>query len=136
MTTPTPPASWRCWQDHQPCDSAKHGALQASPATQPTRRLDTGLLLPPGLQWYWRGQFFDQITDDAIDIHLEYGSINPTALSTMHLYPVDGAAHRVGADDAAWSYRDAEWSGVFGGIDPDPGQRRADKEWSAGYVTS
>ena len=26
-------------------------------------------LLPPGLQWYWRGDFFDRITDEAIDVH-------------------------------------------------------------------
>ena len=53
-------------------------------------------LIPTGLQWYWRGDFFDRITDEAIDVHLKYGENLPTDLSTMHLYPVDGAAGRVG----------------------------------------
>ena len=77
-------------------------------------------LLPAGLQWYWRGNFFDRITDDAIDVHTKYAENLPTDLSTMHLYPVDGAAHRIGPDDTAWAYRDAVWSGVIAGIDPDP----------------
>ena len=40
--------------------------------------------------------------------------------STMHMYPIDGAAHDVGAGDTAWSYRDAHWGSVFAGVDPDP----------------
>ena len=34
-------------------------------------------LLPPGLQWYWRGDFFDRITDEAVDIHHRFGSELP-----------------------------------------------------------
>jgi hypothetical protein len=90
-------------------------------------------LIPAGLQWYWRGDFFDEITDGAIEAHLEYGSSNPTALSTMHLYPIDGAAHRVGSHETAWSYRDAVWSGVIGGIDPDPANAETIKQWCIGY---
>jgi FAD/FMN-containing dehydrogenase len=90
-------------------------------------------LIPTGLQWYWRGDFFDRITDEALNVHLKYGENIPTALSTMHLYPVDGAAHRVGADDTAWSYRDAVWSGVIGGIDPDPANAETIKQWCINY---
>ncbi|MCZ4125388.1 FAD-binding oxidoreductase [Streptomyces sp. H39-S7] len=90
-------------------------------------------LIPKGLQWYWRGDFFNRITDDAIDVHAKYAENLPTALSTMHLYPVDGAAHRVGPDDTAWAYRDAVWSGVIGGIDPDPANAEAVKEWCVSY---
>jgi hypothetical protein len=51
----------------------------------------------------------------------------------MHLYPVDGAAHRLGRHDTAFSYRDATWSMVIAGIDPDP--RKADelRAWATGY---
>ncbi|MFF3454942.1 FAD-binding oxidoreductase [Streptomyces sp. NPDC002730] len=90
-------------------------------------------LIPAGLQWYWRGSFFDRITDEAIDVHLKYGENLPTDLSTMHLYPVDGAAHKVGADDTAWAYRDAVWSGVIAGIDPDPANAQTIKQWAVDY---
>ncbi|MEV6315669.1 FAD-binding oxidoreductase [Streptomyces sp. NPDC051776] len=90
-------------------------------------------LLPTGLQWYWRGDFFDRITDEAIDVHARYAGAIPTGLSTMHLYPVDGAVHRTGPDETAWSYRDALWSGVFAGIDPDPANAGAIRDWCVGY---
>ncbi|MFI9105810.1 FAD-binding oxidoreductase [Streptomyces fildesensis] len=90
-------------------------------------------LIPKGLQWYWRGDFFDRITDDAIDVHAKYAENLPTDLSTMHLYPVDGAAHRVAPGDTAWAYRDAMWSGVIGGIDPDPANAGLVKDWCVNY---
>ncbi|MCX4824168.1 FAD-binding oxidoreductase [Streptomyces sp. NBC_01142] len=90
-------------------------------------------LIPTGLQWYWRGHFFDRITDEAIDVHLKYGESLPTALSTMHLYPVDGAAGRVDPDATAWAYRDAVWSGVIAGIDPDPDNAETIRQWCADY---
>lgn len=90
-------------------------------------------LFPPGLQWYWRGNFFDRITDDAVDVHAKYAENLPTALSTTHLYPVDAAAHRLGPDDTAWAYRDAVWSGVIAGIDPDPDNAEQLRQWCVDY---
>ncbi|MBM7438132.1 FAD-binding oxidoreductase [Streptomyces sp. HB132] len=90
-------------------------------------------LMPAGLQWYWRGDFFDRITDDAADVHAAFAEKLPTGLSTMHMYPVDGAASRVGPDDTAWAYRDAVWSGVIAGIDPDPANAAALREWAVTY---
>ena len=90
-------------------------------------------LLPAGLQWYWRGDFFDRISDDAIEIHLKYGSTIPTMRSTMHLYPIDLAPQRVAKGETAWSYRDAVWSGIIAGIDPDPANRDVLREWSTEY---
>jgi len=90
-------------------------------------------LLPTGLQWYWRGDFFDRITDRAVDVHASFAQQMPTPLSTMHLYPVDGAARQVGAADTAWAYRDAVWSGVIAGIDPDPANAASLKRWATDY---
>ncbi|MGW8744702.1 FAD-binding oxidoreductase [Streptomyces sp. NPDC055794] len=90
-------------------------------------------VIPSGYQWYWRGDFFDRIPDAAMDVHLKYGENLPTPLSLMHLYPVDGAAHRVGRDDTAWSYRDAVWSGVLAGVDPDPANAEAIRQWCVDY---
>ena len=90
-------------------------------------------LFPSGLQWYWRGDFFNSIPDDAIDVHLRFGTQLPSMLSTIHLHAIDGAASRVGPDDTAWSYRDAVWSAVIAGIDPDPANATAIKEWAIEY---
>jgi hypothetical protein len=74
----------------------------------------------PGLQWYWRHDFVRELPDEAIARHAEFGLNLPTVHSTMHLYPVDGAVHDVGADETAFRFRDAQWSQVMVGVDPDP----------------
>jgi FAD/FMN-containing dehydrogenase len=88
---------------------------------------------PPGDQWYWRGDFANELSDGAIDVHVEYGNKMPSWKSTMHLYAVDGAAGRVGADETAWGYRDALWCGVTAGVDPDPANADAIAEWTRSY---
>jgi hypothetical protein len=54
-------------------------------------------LYPAGLQWYWKTDFFTEISDAAIDVHVKYGAQLPTGHSTMHMYPIDGATSRVPA---------------------------------------
>ena len=90
-------------------------------------------LLPPGLQWYWKGHFVNRPSKEAIDRHLEFGSQVPTLLSTMHLYPIVGAAARVGRDQTAFSFRDAAYSMVICGIDPDPANAELITKWTRDY---
>ena len=90
-------------------------------------------LMPTGLQWYWKGDFVKEVSDEAIQHHLEHASRLPSLLSTMHLYPIDGAVHRVAPDATAWGYRDAKWSMVIAGIDPDPASAPRLKEWATKY---
>jgi FAD/FMN-containing dehydrogenase len=88
---------------------------------------------PAGDQWYWRGEFIREIPDEAIAVHTEYGPQMPTWKSTMHLYAIDGAASRIANDATAWSYRDAVWGGVFAGVDPDPANAGAIRDWARSY---
>lgn len=90
-------------------------------------------LYPPGLQWYWRADFVKQLSDEAIGQHVKYGASLPTLHSTMHLYPVNGAAHRVGKNETAWSYRDATWAQVMVGVDPDPANKDRVVRWAKEY---
>lgn len=90
-------------------------------------------LFPPGLQWYWRGDFVTELSDEAIELHVKHGSDVPSLLSLMHLYPVDGAAGRVGRHDTAFSYREAKWSMVIAGVDPDPTNRERIIAWTKDY---
>jgi hypothetical protein len=90
-------------------------------------------LFPKGLQWYWKGDFVKELSDEAIDVHLSYAAKAPSELSLMHLYPIDGAVHRVGQSETAWSCRDATWSMVIAGIDPDPAKAGAITAWAKEY---
>jgi FAD/FMN-containing dehydrogenase len=90
-------------------------------------------LYPRGEQWYWRADFVNEIPDDAVAIHARFGAEMPTLKSTMHLYPIDGAAHDTSASETAFSYRDARFASVFAGVDPDPANVDTIREWSIDY---
>jgi len=88
---------------------------------------------PAGDQWYWRADFVKEIPDEAVQAHAEFGAKMPTWQSTMHLYPIDGAAHDVGASETPWVYRDALWGSVFAGVDPDPANAESIRSWCVDY---
>ena len=90
-------------------------------------------LYHPGDQWYWRGDFVREIPDEAIVRNREWNERMPTFKSGSHLYPVNGAVHDVAADETAFAFRDANWSQVFVGVDADPAQAAALREWTVGY---
>jgi FAD/FMN-containing dehydrogenase len=90
-------------------------------------------LYAPGLQWYWKADFVSVLSDEAIEVYIKHGSQLPTMQSTMHLYPVNGAAHRVDKNDTAWSYRDATWAEVIVGVDPDPANKDRIVDWARQY---
>jgi hypothetical protein len=90
-------------------------------------------IYPPGLQWYWKADFFKELSDGAIEKHVKHASLLPTWQSTMHLYPVNGKVNRVGATDTAFSYRDAVWSEVIVGVDPDPANCQKITDWARAY---
>ena len=90
-------------------------------------------LLPPGLNWYWRADFFNDLTPEITAQHLKYGSKIPTVLSQMHLYPITGAASRVGLEDTPWAYRDSKYAGVFIGVDPEAKNIDKITEWCKAY---
>lgn len=90
-------------------------------------------LYPPGMQWYWKAHYVNELTDDVIRENIKHGSNIPSMHSTTHLYPIDGAVHDVEAGDTAWAKRDTRWSQVIVGVDPDP--KNADKvtKWCKDY---
>jgi hypothetical protein len=90
-------------------------------------------LMPHGLQWYWRADFFNELGPEVRAKHLNFGSKIPTPLSQMHLYPISGAASRVGATDTPWAYRDAKYAGVIVGVDPDPVNADKITSWCKDY---
>jgi FAD binding domain/Berberine and berberine like len=90
-------------------------------------------LFVPGLQWYWRADNFTELTDEAIALQVEHGSKIPTMLSTMHLYPLNGAPQRVGRNDTAYSFREALFAEVIVGVDPDPANAPKITAWCKSY---
>jgi FAD/FMN-containing dehydrogenase len=90
-------------------------------------------LYPAGLENYWRAHLFDQLSDEAIERHVEGATKLPTPLSGVLIYPLDGAAARVGPEDTAWGHRNARWSEVIFGTDPEPANFDLLKSWTIEY---
>ena len=90
-------------------------------------------LLPKGLQWYWKGDFVKDLPDAAVESYIAHAGKLPTVLSGTHIYPVDGAVHRQKKDATAWGYRDAAWSMVIFGVDPDPAKAPVLRQWAQDY---
>ena len=90
-------------------------------------------LVPAGLQNYWKADFMDELSDEAIEAHVKHGPAIPTFNSVMHIYPVSGAANRVGKDDTAYFYRDAKYVHVIAAMYPNPDHTAKNVAWVRDY---
>jgi FAD/FMN-containing dehydrogenase len=100
---------------------------------QPALQSMFDALYPPGLQWYWRADFVKELSDAAIAQHIRFANALPSMHSTMHMYPINGAASRIGKNETAWNYRDATWAQVMVGVDPDPANNDKIISWTKSY---
>src|ERR1700674_4836143 len=91
-------------------------------------------LYPAGLQHYWKANFVRELSDAAIEAHLEHGPKAPAVNSTMHIYPINRACHRVPADTTAFGHRDANFATVIAGMWPDPAQNKGNIKWVRDYA--
>lgn len=89
-------------------------------------------LYPAGLHWYWKGDFVNELPDEAIAVHMNHSRV-PTMRSTMHLYPVNGAVHDISPDETAWSYREATWSMVIAGVAESAASADSARSWARRY---
>jgi FAD/FMN-containing dehydrogenase len=105
------------------------------PIPHPTLQSMFDPIYPPGLQWYWKADFVRELSDEAIALHVKHGSRVPTMHSTMHLYPINGAARRTKNRATPWFYRDAVWAQVMVGVDPSPANKEKIVTWARDYWT-
>jgi len=90
-------------------------------------------IFPKGIRSYWKGLFVNELTDAAIEAHVHYGSQVPEVSATMHLYPINGACHRVGAADTAFAYRDATFAPVIVAAWQNPADDAERIQWVRDY---
>jgi hypothetical protein len=111
-------------------------AEMVSPMPYPALNSAFDPLLPPGLQHYWKASFASELTDGAIEAHIEHGPKVPVVNSTMHIYPINGACNRVPSDATAFAYRDAKFATVIAGMWPDPADNENNIKWVKDYYAA
>ena len=114
-------------------DAAQVVAEHVGPMPYPALNSAFDALYPAGLQHYWKANFVTELTDEAIEAHLEHGPKVPAVNSTVHIYPINGACNRVASDATAFAYRDATYATVIVGIWPDPADNEANIAWVRDY---
>ncbi len=117
----------------KPVRDLKPDFENVGPMPHPMLNAMFDVFYPTGLQWYWRADFIKEIPDEAVAEHVKFGEALPTPLSTMHMYPINGAVHKVGKNDTPWAYRDANWAQVMVGVDPDPANNEKITKWTKDY---
>jgi hypothetical protein len=131
---------WSCTGTQEVADELLAPARELEPALDlvgpvpyPAAQSAFDALYPPGHQQYWRADFVDELSDEAIEVHVEHAATLPTPQATMHLYPIDGAVHRVSSGDTAFAYRNSRWAQVIVAVDPDPASADLLKSWVVDY---
>ena len=118
-------------------DVAPVVAEHVGPMPYPALNSAFDALYPPGqLQHYWKANFVTELTDAAIQAHVQHGPKVPVVNSTVHIYPINGACHRVASDATAFAYRHANFATVIAGMWPDPAQNAANIKWVRDYYAA
>jgi FAD/FMN-containing dehydrogenase len=86
-------------------------------------------LYPPGLVQYWRADFIDEFTDEAIAKYAEVGPTLPTPMTQIHLFSINGAAARVPSDETAWRNRDARAASIIFAVSTDASDEELMRDW-------
>lgn len=114
-------------------DLAPSVAEMVGPMPYPALNSAFDDLYPEGLRHYWKASFAKELTDEAIEAHVEHGSKVPAMTSTMHIYPINGACQRVDSDATAFAYRDASFATVIAGMWPDAADDEQNTRWVRDY---
>lgn len=114
-------------------DVAEVKAEMVGPVPYPAINAAFDGLFPTGIRQYWKGNFVKDLTDAAIAAHVQHGPRAPTVSSTMHLYPINGACHRVAADATAFGHRDANFSMVILAASDNPDHDEGNTRWVKEY---
>jgi FAD/FMN-containing dehydrogenase len=114
-------------------DVAPVVAEMVGPMPYPALNAAFDAIYPKGLRSYWKGLFVTELTDAAIEAHVKYGPDVPEVSATMHLYPINGACHRVGPDETAFGYRHATFAPVIVAAWQDPAVDAERIRWVRDY---
>lgn len=93
-------------------------------------------ILPPGLRYYVKSVFLDELEDDAIDTLIDRAGRMTSPLSLATLQHYRGAVSRVDSDATAYSYRNAAFAVTLGAAWTDASEDDTHVAWSRDFYTA
>lgn len=115
-------------------DVAPVAGSLVTPMPYPALNVAFDGLNPKGLQGYWKANFINELNDGIIGAHSEFGSTVTSVNTSVHVYPIDGAVARVGAEDTAFANRGMKFAPVIAAQWPDPADNEANIAWARSYA--
>jgi FAD/FMN-containing dehydrogenase len=85
--------------------------------------------VPRGSRNYWRSQYVDRLTDEAIQTIVDHATGVPAPLGQLHVHQMGGAMSRVSADATAFGNREAGFLMNYIGLWLDPAQDECNTAW-------
>ncbi|WP_326958160.1 MULTISPECIES: FAD-binding oxidoreductase [unclassified Arthrobacter] len=134
MWTGDPAEGQARWQPF--LDAAPVAGSMVGPMPYPALNSAFDGMYPKGLLAYWKAAFLSELNDGIIDVHLDFARRVPTVQTAVHLYPIDGAVHQVGAADTAFPNRSARFSPVIACHWQDPADTAANIAWVRDYAAA
>jgi FAD/FMN-containing dehydrogenase len=68
---------------------------------------------PDGLRYYWKAVYLDEMTDEVLDMLVEYGAASPSSLSTVDVWQLGGAIADAPVDATAFRHRESPYLVTF-----------------------
>jgi FAD/FMN-containing dehydrogenase len=93
-------------------------------------------LEPPGLHHYWKTVYLRELSDAAIEAHLEFGPKLANIHTCMHMYPINGAVHRVGPHETAFNHRDVKYAINIVGVGRTADELTPIRQWVREYFAA
>ena len=81
------------------------------------------------LRAYWKSQYLDALTDDAIDAIAGRALDRPGPMTLVNTFHIGGAVHAVGAEETAFAERSSPFLVSFDTMWTDPGQDSEAVDW-------
>jgi len=132
MWTGDPAEGESRWQPF--LDAAPVAGSMVAPMPYPALNVAFDGLNQKGMQGYWKANFLRELNDGAIAAHARFGATVTSVNTAVHVYPIDGAVSRVGAQDTAFVHRDMKFAPVIATQWADPKDNEANIAWARAYA--
>ena len=93
----------------------------------------TDAALPAGSHYYTKGGFLSDLTDQAIDVFVEYVATKPSPLSAVLIQTVCGAASRADPEATAFAHRKFPYAPVIVSQWLDPAESEVHVRWARDF---
>jgi hypothetical protein len=85
---------------------------------------------PAGGYYYWKSHYFNELSDEALDVMVQQGAEIASPMSILALVHLGGAVARVGEQDTAYPNRKSPYVMNVNGSWADPSTSQANLTWN------